>query len=99
MKFETMLQAACSGMISVEDSRVRVATNVLTELGRLGKSQSWLANQIGVHRSRMSKILDEADPQLINVNTLANLAIALKVSMDYLHRPLMKLKLKRNTAS
>ena len=100
MKFVTRLKPSCDGLIDVRESCERVAKNVLSELARLDKSPAWLADQIGVYRSRMTKVLDDNDPQLINVNTLANLAIALNVSMDWLHRPIIvKTKQRRRSAT
>lgn len=97
MKFITKLQPECEFLVSPEETCDRIALNVARVLEQQQKSWNWLAKQLGLHRGRMTKILTLR--QLINVNTFANIAIVLGVSMDDLHRPIAATKTKKKVAS
>lgn len=88
MRHGTQLKPDCDELIECQESCARISHNVGVLLRRKKKSWSWLANQLGVHRSRMTELIK--GEQLISVNRLANIAIVLGVAMDFLHRPIPK---------
>lgn len=97
MRHGTQLEPKCKKLVSIEESSRRVAFHVEQELSRQQKTWLWLAEQLGVHRSRMTELT--SGKHVISTNRLANLAVVLKVSMDWLHRPIPAAKTKENAAS
>lgn len=97
MRHGTALEPVCKKLISIEESCRRVSYHVDVALNKQGKTWLWLAEQLGVHRSRMTELTSAK--HVVSSNRLANLAIVLKVSMDWLHRPIPAAKTKENAAS
>lgn len=97
MSFGTKLTPRCDSVVSETETCRRIVFNIERRLEQLGKTWSWLAVEIGTYRSFATNMI--TGKRLISANRLANIAAALDISMDELHRPIKDVRLKRNAAS